>query len=587
MLQPFAPAVECATMPRSLLWLALLCHLVLASGYAISTPSFEGPDENSHYEYAQFLAHAGTLPLAPGLATARGLPQTDGAVLAHHPPLYYALLATAMRAAGRADTVFGPLAHPGFGNPASPAPHLHYLHGSGQGEGILVLLRLLSVALGAITIVCVHRLGRRCCPDAPRVADLAALLVACLPMFSFLHGVLNSDVLATTLAAAVLLQLTGALPAERIPMRTAAALGALLGMALLTKLTTLFLLPLTALVFAVVWWRRRGQDGGTVLRAALLTLLVMLAVSGWWFVRNAQLYGDPLALSVHDAAFQPLPPELRWRYLLGTEPVAFLPAVFASLLGQFGWFSLPPHPALLWVAAAVTALAAVGLAVAAFARERRHWPAPAWLLGLAALLVFAGTAHFNWKARQPQGRLLFAAVGPAAVLLAAGLVQLSATLRWRRWLLPLLPSVAVIVWAGWFRPAFAPALAPAPAWHRAVVGHIVSPPGTPTIQWAAGLPTASSAPPTLRWEDPGAAADTRYTLYAFEAGGRVRLASHEWSHGSVVLQGNELTLPEALWTLLPPGVDLRLRLRRIPTTAEQDPAALQCSAPLTFRREAP
>ncbi|MCU0863787.1 MAG: glycosyltransferase family 39 protein [Planctomycetes bacterium] len=579
-------------MPRSLLWLALLCHLVLAGSYAAMTPSFEGPDENSHYEYAQFLAHAGTLPLAPGLAAARGLPQTDGAVLAHHPPLYYALLAGMLRALGRADTVFGPLEHADFGNPASPARHLHLLHGNGQGEGVLLLLRLLSVALGAMTIVCVHRLGRRCCPNAPRVADLAALLVACLPMFSFLHGVLNSDVLATTLAAAVLLRLVKLLQTERIRARTGLLLGALLGAALLTKLTALFLLPLTALTFAVAWWQRRDRTGdrGPLVAAGVLTLVAALATSGWWFVRNAQLYGDPLALSVHDAAFQPIPPELRWSYLLGTEPwpasvPSFLPTVFTSLLGQFGWFSLPPPRALLWLAATVTALAAVGIALATVPRQRKHWPRPAWLLWVAALLVFAGTAQFNWKAPQPQGRLLFPALGPAAVLLAAGLVQLSASLRWRRWLLPLLPATALVVLFGWFRPAFAPQLAPAPAWHRALVGDIVTPPNAPTLRWAIGLPAASVAPPTLRWEDPGAPADTRYTLYAFEPNGRVRLASHEWSHGRVVLQGTEVLLPDAIWSMLPSDVDLQLRLRRIPTRADEDPATLPHSPPLPFRRE--
>ncbi|MEO6596755.1 MAG: hypothetical protein ABIP94_18565, partial [Planctomycetota bacterium] len=80
-------------MRSPLLWLALLCHLCLATGYALLTPSFEGPDENSHYEYAWSLANNGHLPLSPGLAMSRELPQTESAALAHHPPLYYALLA--------------------------------------------------------------------------------------------------------------------------------------------------------------------------------------------------------------------------------------------------------------------------------------------------------------------------------------------------------------------------------------------------------------------------------------------------------------------------------------------------------------
>ena len=40
-------------------WLAaaLLCHLVLSTGYLLATPAFEGPDENDHCYYASMLAH--------------------------------------------------------------------------------------------------------------------------------------------------------------------------------------------------------------------------------------------------------------------------------------------------------------------------------------------------------------------------------------------------------------------------------------------------------------------------------------------------------------------------------------------------
>src|SRR5436190_3271510 len=105
-------------MPRPLLALALLCHVVLATGYAWTTPAFEGPDENAHYEYAQHIANARQLPLTPGLARARGLPQSEGAQLAHHPPAYYALLAAALLATGAGDTVFGPRLNPAWGAPA-------------------------------------------------------------------------------------------------------------------------------------------------------------------------------------------------------------------------------------------------------------------------------------------------------------------------------------------------------------------------------------------------------------------------------------------------------------------------------------
>jgi hypothetical protein len=566
-------------MPRPLLVLALLCHVVFAGVYAWLTPAFEGPDENSHYEYAWQLGNAKRLPLASALAAARGLPQTDGAVLAHHPPLYYALLGGVLAVTGTDDTVFGPIGNAKFGVPGEAGRALKFRHGSGQGEGVLRLLRLVSVLLGAVSVWLVHRLGRACCPASPRVADLAALLAACLPMYSFLHGVLNSDVLVVTLASATVLALVRTLQAERLGAARACGVGALLGLALLAKLTALFLFPLAAACGVVLLVRARAN--GTV-RAVALRLAAALGVAalvcGWWLVRNVALYGDPLALAAHDASFPTLLPEHRWGYFVD----GFLPNVLESLLGTLGWFSLPPPRWLVWCALATTGLALAGLARAALDRNRagdaRALPRPCWLLLAAGTLLFASVAWFNLRAAQPQGRLLLPAIAPAAVLLAAGLVRLSARLPHRRWLcvLPPLAAAAVLLLRSW--PAFARELAPAPASHRALVGAIVREPRAPAIEW---LPATGT---TLRWRDPGAPPDVRYTLYAFDANGRVLLATHEWTHGSLAITGGELELPAIALAMLPADRDVLLRLRRVPAAAGDDPALLPASTALPFRR---
>lgn len=558
-------------------WLAvaLLLHLALATAYAVATPAFEGPDENSHYEYAQHIANAGALPLAPGLATARGLPQTAGAQLAHHPPAYYALLAAVLVATRTDATVFSPKLNPRFGQPDAAARHLKFEHGSGQGEGVLRLLRFVSVALGAVSVWLVHRLGRVCCPANARVADVAALLVACLPMWSFLHGVLNSDALATTLAAATLLALARWLAGDARGVRAGAGLGLLLGVAFATKLTTLFLLPLAGAVAAVVV-RRDGR----ALAAVAAALATAAAVAAPLLLRNLDLYGDALARNVHDAAFAPIPPEARPNWLL----FGYLPTIFPSLLGRFGWFSLPPAPLLAWTGLAVVALALAGWLrrrlPAAGRAEVRH----RWLLLGALLLVFAGASHFNWTAPQPQGRLLFPAVGPAAVLLAAGLVQVSHGWRWRSAGAVALPATALWVFTAWFLPAFTPGLAPAPGWHRSLTDARLPDARATAIAWQDGELPPSATPPTLRWSAAEAPADAGYALYAHDDRGRVWLAAFEWSGSTLALRGGTATMPAAAFALLPTDRDVLLTLRRAPVAADDDPAALPHSPPLRFRR---
>lgn len=554
-------------MRSLILWLALTVHLVLATSYAWCTPCFEGPDENSHYEYVWHLANAQKLPVTLPLAMARGLPQTEGAVLAHHPPLYYALVAVGMVCMGRDDTVFGPLLNPKFGIPNEPSRHLRFVHEQ-HPESLLFWLRMISVALGAVTIVCVHRLGRVCCPEVPRVADLAAMLTACLPMWSALHGLLNSDVLAATCSSATLLMLATMLRAGRVGAKGAAQLGVLLSLALLTKLTTLFLGGVCGVVAMVLLIRKQVS-----MRSLVIVAVTVMVMCGWMFWRNYALYQDPLALTAHDESFQPIPKEMRWHYIFGWHPwpssvPSFLPTVFSSLLGRFGWFSQPPNPALVWTAVSVAVLAGVGLLRACFDGDRKHLPRAIWLLLLAGVAVFAGTFYFNLSAPQPQGRLLFPAIAPAAVLIAAGLVRLSKSWPHRRIVLALLPITAVAVFFATFLPPFDVALAPAPVAHRSLVGDIVQDVVAPSIAWQ-GEASAEpiETPMTLRWRDPGAATDTRYTLYAFDDRGRVWLATHEWAKGAVVIEGNAWTMPGALWEFLPRGVPLTLKLRRLPTAA--------------------
>ena len=561
-----------------------MLHVALATSYAWCTPTFEGPDENSHYEYAWHLANAGQLPVTMGLAQERGLPQTEGAVLGHHPPLYYGLVAAGMVAMGRDDTVFAPVLNENFGSKSEASRRLRFWHEE-QPDRLLNWLRMISVALGAVTIVCVHRLGRICCPEVPRVGDLAAMLTACLPMWSALHGLLNSDVLAATLSSATLLMLVRLLRRERVTKASGVVLGLLLGLAFLTKLTTLFLGGIAALV-ALVLLRANRTSYGAIAAAAGTTLLVC----GWVFVRNYSLYGDPFAMSAHDASFQPIPAEMRWHYIFGLDPwppnaPSFFPTVFTSLFGRFGWFSQPPNAVLTWCGAGIGAAALVGLVRALFDRDRKHIPHAAWLLLLACLLVLGGALYFNLNVPQPQARLLFPAIAPASVLLAAGLVRITDQVPHRKWALALLPLAAILAFVTTFLPAMDAALARAPADHRSLVGYIVQDATAPTITWTSQPGDEPlEQPPTLEWTDPEAPAGTHYTLYGFDDHGRVWLASHEWSKGEVKIRGNSTTIAAIAWSMLPRGVPITLRLRRVPSSPSDAPQDLPSTPGLRITR---
>ena len=70
-------------------------------------------------------------------------------------------------------------------------------------------------------------------------------------------------------------------------------MGLLLGFAVLTKTTALGLVPFALATLVIVG--RRDSKRSPAFAAALGLFVVFVALTGWWFVRNLILYGDPLA----------------------------------------------------------------------------------------------------------------------------------------------------------------------------------------------------------------------------------------------------------------------------------------------------
>ena len=460
------------------LGLAVVCHLVLAALYAVTLPAHEGPDENDHCYYAYYLRSSGDLPIILGSAARSGRQPWEEASVGHHPPLYYALLAMGMAMAG--DHAPAWRANPDWiGNHPDwrenteqdgtndwayqhPGAAQHWDHGHDEVEpvspeiAVLRWLRMSSVVFGAVSVVLTYVLGRLLFPNHCLVAGVAALVLACVPQWSMMHGCLDNGNLAAVGSHATLVAIVWALRRQSLGSREGILLGALCGLSVLTKLTAIYLVPLVGGVFTATWfaWRERRSQ---VLRSALIALAVFGALCGWVFVRNATLYGDLLALDAHRAAFasNTLPDDMRWEYLLGEFPVR----AFRSAIGEFGW-SVLPAPG--WVVAAFGVPLALGWLLSLL-RGVTLWRSagPSLLAVVAAIaLASAGFLRFNMTFFQPQGRYLFPIYGPLVMLAAAGILIPLHSL-WSRvgragvLLLTAPPLVAGIVFASYFAPAFA------------------------------------------------------------------------------------------------------------------------------------
>lgn len=552
---------------RALLAAALLLHAVLAGRYLLLTPAFEGPDEYGHLEYARHLLEDGDLPLILGSAADNDLPRWREASMAHHPPLYYGLLAATLVALGERELL------PVLRTPPREGPVEQYAirfeHGYDERAPVsrevraFRVLRAWSVLFGAITVALAFALGREVFPDRPLVAGGAAVALACVPTWSFSHAVLDNGNASTALGTAALVLLARGLRAQRLAPLGGALLGLVTAAALLTKLTSLVLLPLVAAVGLHALWRwpdrRRAVVGWGIAFGAVVALL-----SASFFARNVRLYGDAFGEAAHRRAYATalIPEELRTDFLLRAPRM-----LFESGLGSFGWGNLGAPRLLL--GAAVAALVASALGWILGARRWRPGPA-AGLLALASLGTFALAMRYNATFNAPQGRYLFAAYAPFAVLCAAGWVGaldgLGRGARWATWpAAAAAAGLALWVLEGHARPVLTELPETRDRWFAAFVSDVESLPREElrTIELVEPSDGASlSDPPFFHWNVPDARAGARFTIHFRTAAGRFLLGTFE--SGDIVLDGTSWRFPAEYWPSMPAGEPIQWRVQGLP-----------------------
>jgi len=400
------------------LWIILAAGVALAAGYAFGVPPWNAPDEPAHYNYIRHLATTGQLPeLKPGdwdaqllerLKSSRfpkGEPVDSIAYEGHQPPAFY-LLAT-------------PVYKATAGLPI---------------EEQVVALRLLSVAISGVTVVLSFLLVRAIFPDDLPLQLAVAGFVAFLPMRSAVAGSISNDALAELVGTLILLSLVRILK-EGLLRGSALLLGALLGLALLTKMTVYSYVPM-ALV-AVLFSPKRGRNGAHP-RAWLVVIAVAVAllVSGWWFVRNGMVYGmtDIFGLQRHDQVVVGQP---RLERLDAATVSYFVNTLFQSFWGQFGWMGILMHSQVYFALKMVSALAALGMLLY-LARTMvgksplaPHQKGSLLLMGVAVVGVAVQLVVYNLSFIQAQGRYLFPALTPIALFFVLGLRELMAPIHAR------------------------------------------------------------------------------------------------------------------------------------------------------------
>lgn len=407
--------------------LLLILFVALALFYSIIIPIFEGPDEDDHFRYAKYMADQRAFPIQ--------LFESGGGVAGHQgwqPPLFYSLAALVIAPIDTSDyeaQLWRNYEATFVGDAACCGRNLYY-HPDSQNFPwtrttlAVHLARLLSILCGAVTVWATYRIvitliAALSISHCQWLALAAAAVVAFNPSFLFASALISNDAPLAMFSALVLLLWVMLLSEQLAPtLRNVTMLGTLIGLALLVKTTALGLIPFSMLVLVIVAWRKRDWKFAFTSNLMMLTMIAL--ISGWWFVRNTILYGDPLAyrLMLTSAIFPRAGPL--------TLPELF--QISLPWLWQTFWGGPTPGdfaPASLVALALVFAIALIGFLF--FAVRNSQFAVRVSLSILGAWLGFILLAQIQFirtTTGADQGRYLFPAISVIALFFVLGIDEL-------------------------------------------------------------------------------------------------------------------------------------------------------------------
>lgn len=243
-------------------WLLMGAVAVMAANNIFKLPFYHGFDFKGHVEYVEYVVQRWAIPLP-----------TQGWTM-FQAPLYYVLTA-----------------------PLYAASALMF-----EPERALQALRVLPLACGVLQIELSYRAGRYLWPNRDGLQMAATTVGGLLPASVYMSQYVGNEPLAGLLAGLVVVLALrfyyapyGAPYGAPERGRTKWALvmmGVALGLALLSKLTALFLIPPLAALMAYGFMTAPGERKVRRAASALLLVFGMAAlVGGWYYARNYIVLG--------------------------------------------------------------------------------------------------------------------------------------------------------------------------------------------------------------------------------------------------------------------------------------------------------
>jgi hypothetical protein len=245
-------------LSRALPLLVVLLWTGVFARTALEIPIETGFDAHHHVKYVEFLREHRALPRA-----------TDGWSM-FHPPVYYA--PTALLVELGEGALPGPLSRLGW--------------------------KFMGLAGGLASALLCRALARRIFGSDARETLFASLFAALLPMNVYVSAYVTNESLHAALAAGVVLATASLLLASRPRPAGIALWGLLVALAVLTKYTAWIVAGVAGFFLVAAWLRVEGARPSSVAGRLALAGGVVLALAGWFYLRNVADFGQPFPLNV-------------------------------------------------------------------------------------------------------------------------------------------------------------------------------------------------------------------------------------------------------------------------------------------------
>jgi 4-amino-4-deoxy-L-arabinose transferase-like glycosyltransferase len=353
--------------PKRAVLLSMLFFLICCIVWVMRVPVVNGEpvsfnsDEPSHFRVIRYISEHWSLP-----------PYTRDYYESAHPPLPYVFQAAYSRLWPEDVRVYS--------------------------------LRFLSTLFGLLTILVIYKTSRQLANAW--TSATTACLVATLPMFIMFSSSVTNDAIAVLLSSVTIYLIVRCFR-EGLSLRSLSAMCILVGAAGITKYTLLGLVPIA--MAAVIYDRRR--TGRSWIVPILCIAVSFVLISGWWYVRNQIVYGDPFRtraeaeMGMFTGGAAPASPRYWW---------SVMTTMSGSFLGIYP--SFPKWPSTVY--GTVTAIFSAVVAAASYVGAIRNWKPLKFALISFAALTFLVVMAYQIDHFQPHGRLLFSAISVIAMGLA-------------------------------------------------------------------------------------------------------------------------------------------------------------------------